>query len=424
MLDLNFVREHLELVERKTTERGMKVDFHSFRTLDEQRRRAITEAEKLKALRNKANEEIGALRARGEDASAKIAQMKEVSERIKKFDEVIHAYDDSLREFLMSVPNVAHESVPAGSRPEQNVEVRRWGAPPKFDFPPKPHWEVAERLGILDLPRAAKIAGARFALYQGAGAQLERALAAFMLDLHTRSHGYTEVLPPFIVNSACLVGTGNLPRFAADLFHLEATDYWLSPTAEVQLTNLYRDEILEPDRLPIKLTAWTGCFRSEAGAAGKETRGIMRQHQFQKVELVKLTRPETSFDELESLARDAEEVLQQLGLHYRVTMLCTGDMGFASAKTYDIEVWLPSTGEFKEISSCSNCTSFQARRASIRYRPQPRGKTEFVHTLNGSGLAIGRTWLAVIENYQQPDGSVVVPEVLRPYMGGLERITG
>ena len=424
MLDLNFVREHLELVERKTTERGMKVDFHSFRTLDEQRRRAITEAEKLKALRNKANEEIGALRARGEDASEKIARMKEVSDRIKKFDEVIHAYDDSLREFLMSVPNVAHESVPAGSCPEQNLEVRRWGAPPKFDFPPKPHWEVAERLGILDLPRAAKIAGARFALYQGAGAQLERALAAFMLDLHTRSHGYTEVLPPFIVNSACLVGTGNLPRFAADLFHLEATDYWLSPTAEVQLTNLYRDEILEPDRLPIKLTAWTGCFRSEAGAAGKETRGIMRQHQFQKVELVKLTRPETSFDELESLARDAEEVLQQLGLHYRVTMLCTGDMGFASAKTYDLEVWLPSTGEFKEISSCSNCTSFQARRASIRYRPQPRGKTEFVHTLNGSGLAIGRTWLAVIENYQQPDGSVVVPEVLRPYMGGLERITG
>ncbi|HEY4682660.1 MAG TPA: serine--tRNA ligase [Candidatus Acidoferrales bacterium] len=424
MLDLNFVREHLELVERKTTERGMKVDFHSFRTLDEQRRRAITEAEKLKALRNKANEEIGALRARGEDASEKIARMKEVSDRIKKFDEVIHAYDDSLREFLMSVPNVAHESVPAGSCPEQNLEVRRWGAPPKFDFPPKPHWEVAERLGILDLPRAAKIAGARFALYQGAGAQLERALAAFMLDLHTRSHGYTEVLPPFIVNSACLVGTGNLPRFAADLFHLEATDYWLSPTAEVQLTNLYRDEILEPDRLPIKLTAWTGCFRSEAGAAGKETRGIMRQHQFQKVELVKLTRPETSFDELESLARDAEEVLQQLGLHYRVTMLCTGDMGFASAKTYDLEVWLPSTGEFKEISSCSNCTSFQARRASIRYRPQPRGKTEFVHTLNGSGLAIGRTWLALIENYQQPDGAVIVPEVLRPYMGGLERITG
>ncbi len=423
MLDLNFVREHLELVERKTAERGMKVDFHSFRTLDEQRRRAITEAEKLKALRNKANEEIGALRARGEDASAKIAQMKEVSDHIKKFDEVIHAYDDSLREFLMSVPNVAHESVPVGSSPQQNVEVRRWGAPPKFDFPPKPHWEVAERLGILDLPRAAKIAGARFALYRGAGAQLERALAAFMLDLHTRSHGYTEVLPPFIVNSASLTGTGNLPKFADDLFHLEATDYWLSPTAEVQLTNLYRDEILEADRLPIKLTAWTGCFRSEAGAAGKETRGIMRQHQFQKVELVKLTRPETSFDELESLVRDAEEVLQQLGLHYRVSMLCTGDMGFASAKTYDIEVWLPSTGEFKEISSCSNCTSFQARRASIRYRPQPRGKTEFVHTLNGSGLAIGRTWLALIENYQQPDGSVIVPEVLRPYMGGMERIT-
>ncbi len=423
MLDLNFVREHLELVERKTAERGMKVDFHSFRTLDEQRRRAITEAEKLKALRNKANEEIGALRARGEDASAKIAQMKEVSERIKKFDEVIHAYDDSLREFLMSVPNVAHESVPVGSSPQQNVEVRRWGAPPKFDFPPRPHWEVAERLGILDLPRAAKIAGARFALYRGAGAQLERALAAFMLDLHTRSHGYTEVLPPFIVNSASLTGTGNLPRFADDLFHLEATDYWLSPTAEVQLTTLYRDEILEADRLPIKLTAWTGCFRSEAGAAGKETRGIMRQHQFQKVELVKLTRPERSFDELESLVRDAEEVLQQLGLHYRVSMLCTGDMGFASAKTYDLEVWLPSTGEFKEISSCSNCTSFQARRANIRFRPQPRGKTEFVHTLNGSGLAIGRTWLALIENYQQPDGSVIVPEVLRPYMGGMERIT-
>ena len=349
--------------------------------------------------------------------------MKEVSDRIKQFDEAIHAYDDSLREFLLSVPNVPHESVPAGSGPEQNAEVRRWGSPPKFDFDPRPHWEVGERLGILDLPRAAKISGARFALYRGAGAQLERALAAFMLDLHTRSHGYTEVLPPFIVNSASLVGTGNLPKFAADLFHLETTDFWLSPTAEVQLTNLYRDEILEAEQLPIKLTAWTGCFRSEAGAAGKETRGIMRQHQFQKVELVKLTRPETSFDELESLVRDAEEVLQKLGLHYRVVLLCTGDMGFASAKTYDIEVWLPSAGEFKEISSCSNCTSFQARRANIRFRPQPKGKTEFVHTLNGSGLAIGRTWLAVIENYQQKDGSVVVPEVLRPYMSGMERIT-
>jgi seryl-tRNA synthetase len=423
MLDLSFVRDHLELVERKTAARGMKVDFGSFRTLDEERRRAITEAEKLKALRNKASEEIGAMRARGQDASEKIAQMKEVSERIKKFDETIQAYDERLQEILLSVPNVTHDSVPAGSRPEHNVEVRRWGVPPKFDFEPKPHWEVGEWLGILDLPRAAKIAGSRFALYRGAGAQLERALAAFMLDLHTRAHGYTEVLPPFIVNSAALTGTGNLPKFAAELFHVEATDFWLSPTAEVQLTNLYRDEILEADRLPIKLTAWTGCFRSEAGAAGKETRGIMRQHQFQKVELVKLTHPEKSFDELESLVRDAEAVLQELGLHYRVCLLCSGDMGFASAKTYDIEVWLPSTGEFKEISSCSNCTSFQARRARIRYRPQPKGKTEFVHTLNGSGLAIGRTWLAVIENCQQKDGSVIVPEVLRPYMGGLERIT-
>jgi seryl-tRNA synthetase len=317
---------------------------------------------------------------------------------------------------MLTVPNLPHSSVPVGQDPSANVEVRRWGTPPKFDFTPRPHWEVGDRAGILDLPSAAKIAGARFALYRGLGARLERALANFMLDLHTREHGYTEILPPFIVNTASLVGVGQLPKFAADMFHLEGTDLWLTPTAEVELTNLYRDETLDAGGLPIKVCAWTACFRSEAGAAGKDTRGIARQHQFQKVELFKFTRPEQSYDELERLVADAEEILQRLGLHYRVVLLCTGDMGFAAAKTYDLEVWLPSTGEFKEISSCSNCEAFQARRAGIRCKPKA-GKSEFVHTLNGSGLAVGRTWLALVENNQQADGSVLIPEALRPYMG-------
>ena len=341
--------------------------------------------------------------------------MKAASEEIKRGDEEIARLDPQVQDFMLSMPNLPHASVPQGHDAQCNVEVRRWGSPPKFDFAPKPHWEVGERAGILDLARAAKIAGARFALYRGLGSRLERALANFFLDEHTRK-GYTEYLPPFLVNTASLTGVGQLPKFAADMFHLEGTDLWLTPTAEVELTSLYRDETLDPDQLPIKACAWTACFRSEAGAAGKDTRGILRQHQFQKVEMFKFTRPEQSYDELESLVGDAESLLQKLGLHYRVMLLCTGDMGFASSKTYDIEVWLPSAKEFREISSCSNCEAFQARRSGIRFKPKG-GKSDFVHTLNGSGLAVGRTWLALVENYQQADGSIAIPEILRPYMG-------
>jgi seryl-tRNA synthetase len=348
--------------------------------------------------------------------------MKRLREETEALDQRAKELDERLRELLAAIPNLPHESVPVGRTPADNKEVRRWGQPRKFDFEPKAHWDLGPELGLVDFERAAKIAGARFAVYTGLGAKLERALANFMLDVHTRQHGYTEVLPPFIVNSASLYGTGNLPKFAGDLFKLEGTDYWLIPTAEVPVTNLYRDEVIEAERLPIKHCAWTACFRSEAGSYGKETRGIIRQHQFQKVELVKFTLPETSYDELESLTRDAEVILQKLGLPYRVVTLCTGDMGFASAKTYDLEVRLPSSGEYKEISSCSNFEAFQARRANLRFRRGKAGKTEHLHTLNGSGLAIGRTWLAIIENYQQPDGSVVVPEALRPYLDGLERI--
>jgi seryl-tRNA synthetase len=316
---------------------------------------------------------------------------------------------------------VPHSSVPTGHSAEDNVEVRRWGAPPSFEFQAKPHWEVGERAGILDLPAATKITGARFAVYKSWGARLERALANFFLDVHTREHGYTEILPPFLVNTASLMGAGQLPKFAADLFKIENTDFWLTPTSEVELHNLYRDETLPEEKLPVHVTAWTACFRSEAGAAGKDTRGILRQHQFQKVELFKFTHPEKSYEEHEALVRNAETILQKLGLHYRTVLLCSGDMGFASAKTYDIEVWLPSSKEFREISSCSNCEAFQARRAGIRFKPKAGGKSEFVHTLNGSGLAVGRTWIAVVENYQQADGSIVVPEVLRPHMG-IDRI--
>ncbi len=420
MHDLSYFREHLGEFEQMARNRGVHLDFEGFRQLDRERRERITAAERLKAERNKASEEIARRKKAGQDAAERIAEMKQVSDEIKQADERITQLDERLREFMLVVPNLPHSSVPVGAGPADNVEVRRWGAPPKFNFTPRPHWEVGERAGILDLSRAAKIAGTRFALYRGAGAKLERALANFFLDVHTQEHGYTEILPPFIVNTASLVGVGQLPKFAGDMFHLEGTDLWLTPTAEVELTNLYRDETLPGETLPIKVCAWTACFRSEAGAAGKDTRGITRQHQFQKVELFKFTRPEQSYDELESLVRDAEAVLQKLGLHYRVVQLCTADMGFASAKTYDLEVWLPSTGELKEISSCSNCEAFQARRSSIRYKPKG-GKSDYAHTLNGSGLAVGRTWLAVIENYQQEDGSIVIPEALRPYMG-MERI--
>ena len=416
MHDLGYFREHLDQFEQMARHRGITLDLDGFRALDQERRKLITAVEQLKAARNKASDEIARLKKENQDVSALIAEMKRVSDEIKRSDEHVADLDSRVREFMLTVPNLLHSSVPVGQDPSANVEVRRWGAPSKCNFAPRPHWEVGERAGILDLPSAAKIAGTRFALYKGLGARLERALANFMLDLHTQEHGYTEILPPFIVNTASLVGVGQLPKFAADMFHLEGTDLWLTPTAEVELTNLYRDETLDADALPIKVCAWTACFRSEAGAAGKDTRSITRQHQFQKVELFKFTRPEQSYDELESLVRDAEVVLQRLGLHYRVVQLCTRDMGFASTKTYDIEVWLPSTGEFKEISSCSNCEAFQARRAGIRFKPKG-GKSDYVHTLNGSGLAVGRTWLALVENYQQADGSILIPEALRPYMG-------
>ncbi len=416
MHDLNFFRDHLERFQKMAGDRGITLDLDGFRALDRERRQLITSTEKLKAERNRASDEVARLKKAGKNAGVIVSEMKRVSDEIKQSDERIAALDDRLREFMLTVPNLPHDSVPVGKGPEDNRLVRIWGEPPKFDFEPKPHWEVGERAGILDLPRAAKIAGSRFTLYRGAGARLERALANFMLDVHTREHGYTEILPPFIVNTASLTAVGQLPKFAEDMFHLEGTDLWLTPTAEVELTNLYRDETLDADALPIRVCAWTACFRSEAGAAGRETRGITRQHQFQKVELYKFTRPEQSYDELEALVRDAEVILQRLGLHYRVVLLCTADMGFASAKTYDIEVWLPSAREFKEISSCSNCESFQARRAGIRFKPKG-GKSDYVHTLNGSGLAVGRTWLAVVENYQQADGSIVIPEALRPYMG-------
>jgi seryl-tRNA synthetase len=426
MLDLGFVRENLELVKRTMAERGLPNILDSFESLDQERRRLLVEAESRKANRNKVSGEIAALKKQKQDASVLIAQMKQLGEEIARYDEEAKSHDEQLRELLTNVPNVPHESVPVGRTSADNVEIRRWGTPRQFEFPPQAHWDLGPALGILDFERAAKIAGARFAVYCGWGARLERALANFMLDVHTQEHGYAEVLPPFIVNTASLTGTGNLPKFAGDLFKLEGTDYWLIPTAEVPVTNLYRDEVLDAARLPVKHCAWTSCFRSEAGSYGKDTRGIIRQHQFQKVELVKFALPENSYDELESLTRDAESILQRLGLPYRVISLCTGDLGFSSAKTYDLEVWLPSANEYREISSCSNFESFQARRANLRLRRDgSRGpaKTELLHTLNGSGLAVGRTWVAIIENYQQADGSVTVPQVLRPYLDGVDRIT-
>jgi seryl-tRNA synthetase len=415
MHDLGYFREHLGEFERMAANRGVAIDFDCFRAIDHERRERITAAERLKAQRNKASEEIPRRKKAGEDVSSLLAEMKQVSEEIKLADERIAELDARLADFMLNVPNLPHTSVPVGHDAAANVEVRRWGAPPKFGFTPRPHWEIAERAGILDFQRAAKMAGTRFAIYRGLGARLERALAAFFLDTHA-ANGYTEILPPFLVNTAALTGVGQLPKFAADMFHLEGTDLWLTPTAEVELTSIFRDETLDADQLPIKLCAWTACFRSEAGAAGKDTRGLKRQHQFQKVEMFKFTRPDQSYEELESLVANAEQILQKLGLHYRVVGLCTGDMGFASSKTYDIEVWLPSVNEFMEISSCSNTESFQARRSGIRFKPKG-GKSEFVHTLNGSGLAVGRTWLAIMENYQQADGSVLIPEALHSYLG-------
>jgi seryl-tRNA synthetase len=416
MLDLGYVRDHRDAIEKMGRDRGITLDLAPFFAVDNERRQLITSTERLKAERNKASHQIARLKSSGEDASMILTRMKDVAEQIKGHDQRITELDERLRQFLLAVPNIPDSSVPVGKGAADNVEVRRWGAPPEFDFAPRPHWELGEAAGILDLSAAVKIAGTRFAVYQGLGARLERAIANFFLDVHTCEHGYTEILPPFLVNTASLIGVGQLPKFAADMFHLEGTDLWLTPTAEVELMSLHREETLDADALPIKVCAWTACFRSEAGAAGKDTRGIKRQHQFQKVELFKFARPEQSYDELESLVRNVEAVLQRLGLHYRVVQLCTADMGFASTKTYDVEVWLPSTNEFMEISSCSNTEAFQARRSGIRFK-HGGGKSEFVHTLNGSGLAVGRTWIAIVENYQQADGSIVIPEALRLHMG-------
>jgi len=424
MLDLTFVRENLPALEEMLRRRGLDPAqvLGDFRAIDDRRRAAITQAEQLKAQRNRAAEEIARLKKSGQDAAALIEQNKVLREQGEAMEQQATEGEQALRNVLVGIPNMPHSSVPVGTSEEGNVEVRRWGTPRQFDFTAKPHWELGEHLGVLDLERAVKLSGARFAVYWGLGARMERALANFMLDLHTREHGYTEVLPPYMVNSDSMYGTGQLPKFAQDLFKCEGRDLWLIPTAEVPLTNLYRDELIDASQLPVSLTGYTPCFRSEAGSHGKDVRGLIRQHQFQKVELVKFTRPQESYEQHEQLTRDAEQVLQKLGLPYRVMLLCTGDMSAASAKTYDLEVWLPGQQLFREISSCSNFEAYQARRANIRWKPDGGKKTELVHTLNGSGLAVGRTWLAILENYQQADGSVVIPEALRPYMG-TDRIT-
>lgn len=422
MLDIKFVRENRELVQRMLQQRGYDLELQSILASDQERRQVIKEVESLKHERKAVSDQIAQMKKRGEDASEIITRMRQVSQRIKVLDQELAEREDELHQSLLLIPNVPHETVPVGKDEQDNPVVKRWGEISQFSFTPKPHWELGESLGILDFERAAKMTGARFTLYWGVGARLERALINFMLDLHTTKHGYQEVLPPFMVNSSAMTGTGQLPKFKEDLFKLENWDYYLVPTAEVPVTNIYMNEILEEDDLPLYYTAFTPCFRSEAGSYGKDTRGLIRQHQFNKVELVKFTTPEQSYDELESLLLDAEEVLQELQLPYQVVTLCTGDLGFAAAKTYDIEAWLPGQQAFREISSCSNFGDFQARRANIRYRPRGKKKIAFPYTLNGSGLAVGRTLVAILENWQQEDGRVVIPPVLRPYMGGIEVI--
>ncbi|KXG76085.1 Serine--tRNA ligase [Fervidicola ferrireducens] len=424
MLDIKLIRSNPEEVKIALEKRGTQTNLEEFLKLDEERRTLLVEVEQLKSLRNRESEEIARRKKQGEPADDLIEKMREVSGKIKEMDDRVKEIEEKLQQLLLMIPNIPDESVPVGESDADNVEIRRWGEPRKFDFEPKPHWELGEALDILDFERAAKITGSRFVVYKGAGARLERALINFMLDLHIEKHGYREIFPPFIVNRASMTGTGQLPKFEEEAFKLyNNTDYFLIPTAEVPVTNLHMNEILEKDDLPIYYVAYSGCFRAEAGSAGRDTRGIIRQHQFNKVELVKFTEPDKSMEELEKLTKDAEEVLQLLGLPYRVVALCTGDLGFASAKTYDIEVWMPSYNRYVEISSCSNFKDYQARRANIRYRPEKGAKPQYVHTLNGSGLAVGRTTAAILENFQQPDGSVVIPEVLRPYMGGMEVIT-
>ena len=422
MHDLAFFRANLERVAERLATRGFNLDVEEFRALDGKRRAVLTEVEQLRASRNWESAEISKLRKQGVDTAERQQKVREIGERIAQLENDVKLVEESFEQSMEGIPNLPHESAPVGQSAEDNIEIRRWGEPPQFGFEPKAHWDLGVELGILDLERAAKVTGARFAVYWDLGARLERALINFMLDIHTRDHGYREVLPPFLINSASLFGTGQLPKFAEDLFKCENHDFWLAPTGEVPVTNLFRDETLDGDRLPIKLCAYTPCFRSEAGSYGRDVRGIIRQHQFQKVELVIFTRPDRSYDELEKLTADAEDILERLGLPYRRVALATGDMGFAAAKTYDIEVWLPGLNGYKEISSCSNFEAFQARRMGLRAK-SGKGKSEFAHTLNGSGLAVGRTWVAIVENYQQADGSVVVPEALRQYLNA-ERITG
>lgn len=425
MLDVKIMRNEYARVEEALKNRGKSLDLISgFAPLDEKRRVLLQESEALKNRRNTVSAEVAQRKKNKENADEMIVEMREVGDRIKELDEEVRALESKIDELMLSIPNLPHASVPVGASEEENVEVRRWSEPRKFEFTPKAHWDIAADLGILDFEAAAKVTGSRFTFYKGLGARLERALINFMMDLHSNEHGYEEMLPPYIVNRDSLYGTGQLPKFEEDLFKLSGgNDYYLIPTAEVPVTNYHRDEILNAEDLPRYYVAYSSCFRSEAGAAGRDTRGLIRQHQFNKVEMIKIVHPDTSYDELEKMTNNAERVLQLLNLPYRVLALCTGDMGFTAAKTYDLEVWLPESGLYREISSCSNVEDFQARRANIRFRPEPKAKPEFVHTLNGSGLAVGRTVAAILENYQQEDGSVEIPEVLRPYMGNLQKIT-
>jgi seryl-tRNA synthetase len=423
MLDVKILREDLARVKERMATRGVEIDWDEFLSLDRERREVLARFERLKENKNRLSGEIGKLKKNAGDASALMREVEQLTERIRQAEPAVASAEARFEAFMLRLPNLPHPDVTVGRDANDNKEIKRWGERTAFDFPVKNHWEIGEELEILDFTRAAKLAGARFALYKGAGARLERALINFMLDLHTAEHGYKEMLPPALANRTALIGTGNLPKFEEDLFRIESPELFLIPTAEVPLTNVHREEVLEREDLPIKYTAYTPCFRREAGSYGQDVRGLIRQHQFNKVEMVKLSEPENSYDELERMVQNAEEVLRRLGLPYRVIELCTGDMGFAAAKTYDLEVWLPGQAAYREISSCSNCEDFQARRAQIRYRKEKKSKPLFVHTLNGSGLAVGRTLVAILENYQQPDGSVLIPKALRPYMGGLEKIT-
>jgi seryl-tRNA synthetase len=422
MLDLGFVRENIELIKEVLKQRGTEAPIDNFKEYDEKRRDALYKVEQLKHRRNEASDKIGELKRNGEDASELINEMRDVSGEIKELDEIVKECEEKINKILLRIPNIPHEDVPIGSDEEDNVVAWKWGELEEFNFEPQPHWDIGENLDILDFKKGAKVSGSRFTFLKGLGARLERALINFMIEIHTEDHGYQEILPPFMVHSDSMVGTGQLPKFEEDAFKIEGSDYYLIPTAEVPVTNMYREEILDVEDLPIYHVAYSACFRAEAGAHGRDTRGIIRQHQFNKVELVKFVEPETSYEEHEKLVKNAEKILQKLELPYRVMNMCTGDLGFTAAKKYDIEVWFPSYNTYREISSCSNFEDFQARRAEIRYRPETDAKAEFVHTINGSGVAIGRTVAAILENYQQEDGSVVIPEVLRPYMGGVKKI--